>query len=241
MESVAAGMTAQAWGMLIGLMACVIGPLVLTDAVSMPAFAVVVMVLMTGVGLWRIYGRPTPSHRKPERAILSSLLIPVGSAAVVVPSMLVHYELSHKASIAVLTALLASGTCWFLGECYRLRLVEDMAHALPGRDLGQRARHVRWGSYTVLLLVAIGVGHAIWEGNQRGLALPQLSGSFIVMTSVALMILTLLSSLLCGQVSQVAKEQAEYVRVFSLASRDVPLSRRTFEAPLPDEPDWIIG
>jgi hypothetical protein len=205
-----------------------------------PAFAVVVVVLMSVVGLWRVYGPRRLSYLRPERAIVSWLLIPVGSAALVVPSMLVHFQLGQRASAGVLAALLGSGVCWFVGECSRLRLLEEVANSLPGRDLGIRARNVRWGSYAVLLLVATGTGLAMFESGHVRFAAPQISGAFIVMTSVSLMLLTLLSSLLCGRIAQVASEHAAYVRVFSAGPGDFP-TRRARELPLPDEPDWIIN
>jgi len=193
---------------------------------------------MTVAGLWRIF---FAGRAGCETTFASSLLIPMSSAAVVVPAMLVHFELGKYASLAVLTALLASGACWFVGECSRLRLLEDIAHSLTGRDLMYRARNVRWGSYVVVLLLALGVGQALWNSRQLGSVLPQLSGAFIVMTSVSLMILSLLSALLCGRISQLAQEQAQYIRAYTAPLVITPYGRVIVEKPAPDEPDWFIN
>lgn len=214
MENIATGMTAQAWGVLLGLMACVIGPMFVGERFSIPAFSLVVVVLMSIAGLWRVHGANADEARLREN-LIPALLIPARSAALMVSCMLVHFDLHHQASLAVLAALLGSGTCWFLGECCWLRLLENLAHSLPGRDTVHRIRHVRWGSYVVTLLISLGVAQSMWDGRRFGMALPQVSGSFIVMTSVSLTVLSLLSTLLCGHVSRLAKEQAAYVLAFT--------------------------
>lgn len=240
MESIASGIDAQVWGTLLGAFACVVGPFVIGEPLSIEAFAIVVAVAMSLVGVWH-FGRADKcagtSRTFPRWCVLGRLAIPLGSAALVVPALLVHARLSETVGLAGLVAFLIGGACWFIGECTKLRLLEHLAGLFPGRDLGYRARHVRWGAYVALMLLAAALVYATWRAHLYGLAIPQVSGFFMVMASVALLVFTLLTTLLASRMSAVAIEQAGYVRQFLGESLQMA---GTALQPLPDMPEWAI-
>lgn len=238
MEGVASGMDAQVWGTLLGTFACVAGPFLIGSPLSIEAFAVVVLVAMGLVAVWhfaRADKTAAGRHLWPRWCRIGRLLIPLGSAAVVVPALLIHFRMHESVGLAGLCAFLIGGTCWFIGECTKLRLLEHLAHVFPRRELGDRARHVRWGAYIVFCLLAGTLAYATWRARLLGLSLPQLSGSFLVMASVALLVFTLMTTLLSSRLSAVAQAQAGYVRQFLGESLDVPGASLQ-----PDEPQWQI-
>lgn len=240
MESIASGIDAQVWGTLLGAFACVVGPFVVGQPLSIEAFAVVVTVAMSLVGVWH-FGQAdkasSETHAFPRWCALGRLAIPLGSAALVVPALLVHARLSETVGLAALVSFLIGGACWFIGECTKLRLLEHLARLFPGRDLGYRARHVRWGAYVALMLLAAALVYATWQAHLYGLALPQVSGFFLVTASVALLVFTLLTTLLASRMSAVAIEQAGYVRKF--LGESLPLAGTALQ-PLPDFPEWAV-
>ena len=241
MESIANGIDAQVWGTLLGTFACVVGPFVVGEPLSIDAVAIVVIVAMSIVGVWH-FARADKAAGATVRAfprwcVLGRLAIPLGSAALVVPALLVHASLNETVGFAGLVSFLIGGACWFIGECAKLRILEHLAGLFPGRDLGYRARNVRWGAYVALMLLAASLVYATFRAHLYGLALPQVSGFFVVMASVALLVFTLLTTLLASRMSAIAMEQAGYVRQF--LGESLPVTGTALQ-PVPDIPDWAI-
>lgn len=229
-ERIRRGLDAQTWATLVALAGSIIGPLFFGGWISFEVFAFVVGAALSTVAAVTLI----PSRRWGERGPASVggvTAMALGSATIFIPSLLLRVGRGQPVHNALIAVLLVGGVFWFAGECAKMHLVEECARLVSGREIIRRARHLRWGTYAVALLLVAGVLPVAFRGFGEG---RHLTVHFILMISVSLMVFSLLGSLVNGQLSMALAQQISFANA-------IRHSLQTVNPRLvPNEPDWVI-
>lgn len=232
LEQIASGLRTQAWGTVLSLLACVCGPLVLRGTATVEAFVFASAVALSAIAALQL--APFDAHHRIDDEIPHSrsrrwfcgLVMAMGGAVMVLPALLLSTSPVQPVARHMLVLFLAGAAVWFIGECLKLRILENCAAGMPGRELVRRARNLRIGAYAATALLAVGV---IPATAQR-----PVTGAYLVTGSVALLVLTMLSALLYSRTSRSIYQRAAFARHVRKHLGIVEPSA------LPDEPDWKI-
>lgn len=223
------GLDAQVWATLVALVGAVVGPLLLGGWISCDVFAFVVGALLSTVAAAVLaqssrYGGHGPA------SVGTVTAMALGSAAMFIPPLLIRVAPAQHMQTALVALMLAGCAFWFVGECAKMHLIERCAMLVSGSEIVRRARHLRWGSYAVALLVAFAVVPLLSRGGAA-----YLNSQFAVMIGVSLVVFTLMGARLYGQTSQALAQQSRFAEAVRRSHRTVNWRF------VPDEPNWSIA
>jgi hypothetical protein len=233
LEQIASGLRSQAWGTLVSLLACVVGPMVSHRMATLEAFAFASAVALSAVAAMQLAPFDAAGRMDDEiphsrtRRWVCGMTMALGGAVMILPALLLRTSTVKPVGQSMVVVFLAGAVVWFVGECLKLRILENCAAGAPGWQLVRRARNLRFGAYAATTLLALGMVPATT-------ARP-ISGAYLVTGSVVLLLLTILSALLYGRVSHSIYQQATFARTVR------KYLGTTMPAVLPDEPDWLVG
>lgn len=215
LERAVKGIDVQVWGTVLGLLACVVGPLVLNGAICFEAFAAVVAsgLGIVGAAIIQFQRRRGGDVMLNGKTMLRLAPMMLCGGAVVAPTMALRTSASGEVQAALLIFFLAGTIIWFIAECSKLRLLEELASSLPGRDLERRAQRVRWGAYVALLTLSAGLMLALADARDNGEMVPRIQGGLVLSSAVGLITLTLLTVLLYSRTARALCQQAQFARV----------------------------
>ena len=224
------GIDAQTSGTLLALLACIIGPLLYRGSVSFEAFAVVVAVIL-GVVSFAAFSRDRhQGWRLPDISKFAGAA--VGSVAIVIPAVVLRMSASgDHIQIAALVALLIGAIFWFIGESSKMHLLEEWSLVVAGKDMRQRARNLRWGTYIALGVIAAGLIPAAFMGVANA---SYLTIQFVTTVCVALLLFTLLGTLLQGRMSVALQQHVSLALAVSNANASTTLRQQA------DVPNWVV-
>lgn len=229
LERVKLGIDTQAWGTVLALGASIIGPMILPSFISCETFAFVVAALLSTIAAITL-GQANQDSAAPGR-VLNVTAMALGSLALFVPTLLLRTMPDQHIQMALIATLLVGGLFWFASECAKMRLLEECAHMVAGREIIQGARQLRWGVCGVILVVSLALLPAALGNNAYS---HHINARFFQTISVSILIVTLLGTLLYGRMSLALTQQV----AFALSVRKT--LRMPERADLPDEPDWHI-
>lgn len=196
------GIDTQTSGTLLALLACICGPLLYSGSVSFEAFGVVVAAMLGIVSFAALFRGRQQGWRLPD--ISKAAGATFGSVAIVIPAVVLRMSASSDhVQIAALVALLAGAVFWFIGESSKLHLLEEWSLVVAGKDMRQRARNLRWGTYIALGIVAAALLPAAFMGVANA---SYITIQFVTTVCVALLLFTLLGTMLQGRISAAFKQ-----------------------------------
>ena len=224
------GIDAQTSGTLLALLACIIGPLLYGGSVSFEAFAVVVAVILGVVSFAAFSRNHHQGWRLPDISKFAGAA--VGSVAIVIPAVVLRMSASgDHIQITALVTLLVGAIFWFIGESSKLHLLEEWSLVVAGKDMRHCARHLRWGTYIALAIIAAGLIPAALMGVANA---SYLTIQFVTTVCVALLLFTLLGTLLQGRMSAALQQHVSLALAIS-QTKENPSSQKQA-----DVPNWVV-
>ncbi len=217
LDRLATGLDAQVWSSLLAMIVCVASPILFCGSLQLHVALTALAVLMSGVGAWfMVSAEPADaSHQVPLlHKVFWRLGIPLGTVSLVIVGMGVHVHL-FKMESTLLTLCVSSCLCWFAAESSKLHFLELVTRLVPNMQVQRQARHVRWGEYVLLTMLAVALVQSMLEMSAFGLRMPVLRDMFVVMVSVALLVFTILTVLLYSRMSQALQQHVRHARLLS--------------------------
>ena len=217
LDRLATGLDAQVWSSILAMIVCVASPLLFCGSMHLHVALTTLAVLMSCVGAWlMLSAEPADTnHQVPLlHQVFWRLGIPLGTVSLVIVGMGVHAHLFTMES-TLLTLCVSSCLCWFAAESSKLHFLELVTRLVPNLEVQRQARHVRWGEYVLLAMLAVALVQSMLEMSALGLRLPVLRDMFIVMVSVSLLVFTILTVLLYSRMSQALQQHVRHARLLS--------------------------
>ena len=233
LDRLATGLDAQVWSSILAMIVCVASPVFFCGSLQIHIALTAVAVLMSCLGAWfMLSAEPADAnHRVPwVHQVFWRLGIPLGTVSLVIVGMGVHAHLFLMES-TLLTLCVSSCLCWFAAESSKLHFLELVTRLVPNMEIQRQARHVRWGEYVLLAMLAVALMQSMLEMSVLGLRLPVLRDMFIVMVSVALLVFTILAVLLYSRMSQALQQHVRHARLLSFGAPSPMLTQGVWIPP----------
>ena len=227
LEKMALGLDMLVWGTLLAMLACIVGPLYSQTLFSPETFSIMVGGILSAIGVFFMLTPATRDWwcRQPDGRNSRLILIPLGSAALVAPSLMLRLPPQIATQHTIFASFLVAGVVWFLGECAKLRFLEKLAIELGG-NIAREARQLRWGIYAAVALLAVTLSVGLIAARLDGRSLPDIHGACLAMAAVSLLTFSILGILLYHRLSATMKDrilQSRQIRQ-SVPDEDLPRS-----------------